>query len=41
MAIVTLDKLTKIYDRAHAPAAENVSLAIGHGEFMVLLGPSG
>ena len=41
MAVVTLDKLTKVYDRGHAPAADSVSLEIGHGEFMVLLGPSG
>lgn len=41
MAVVTLDRLTKIYDRAHAPAADAVSLEIKDGEFMVLLGPSG
>jgi len=41
MAVVTLDKLTKFYDRVHAPAADAVSLEIQHGEFMVLLGPSG
>ncbi len=41
MAVVTLDKLTKIYDRAHLPAADAVSLEVQHGEFMVLLGPSG
>ncbi len=41
MAVVTLDKLTKIYDRRHAAAAQDVSLVVGHGEFMVLLGPSG
>ena len=41
MAVVALDKLTKIYDRGHAPAADAVSLEIRHGEFMVLLGPSG
>ena len=41
MAVVTLDTLTKVYDRGHAPAADAVSLDIAHGEFMVLLGPSG
>jgi multiple sugar transport system ATP-binding protein len=41
VAVVTLDRLTKIYDRGHAPAADAVSLDIRHGEFMVLLGPSG
>ena len=41
MAVVALDRLTKIYDRGHAPAADDVSLDIAHGEFMVLLGPSG
>src|SRR5215203_6463954 len=41
MAVVTLDRLTKLYDRNHAPAADAVSLDIQHGEFMVLLGPSG
>ena len=41
MAVVTLEDLTKIYDRNHAPAADNVSLEVGDEEFMVLLGPSG
>jgi multiple sugar transport system ATP-binding protein len=41
MAVVTLDKLTKIYARGHAPAAADVSLEVADGEFMVLLGPSG
>src|ERR1044072_2081200 len=41
MAVVTLDGLTKIYERGHAPAADAVSLEIRHGEVMVLLGPSG
>src|ERR1044072_6045748 len=41
MAGVTLDGLTKIYERGRAPAADAVSLEIRHGEFMVLLGPSG
>ena len=41
MAVVLLDRLTKIYERGHEPAADAVSLEIDHGEFMVLLGPSG
>ncbi|MEZ0214456.1 MAG: ABC transporter ATP-binding protein [Xanthobacteraceae bacterium] len=41
MAIVKLDKLTKLYSSGHPPAADNVSLTIQDGEFMVLLGPSG
>ena len=41
MAVVTLDKLTKVYDHGHAAAADAVSLEVRHGEFMVLLGPSG
>ena len=41
MAVVTLDKLSKVYARGQAPAADNVSLEVGDGEFMVLLGPSG
>ena len=41
MAVVTLDRLTKSFDRRHAPAVDAVSLEIRDGEFMVLLGPSG
>jgi len=41
VATVVLDHLTKHYDRAAQPAVKAVSLAIAHGEFMVLLGPSG
>ena len=41
MAVVTLERLTKIYDRGQLPAADAVSLEVRHGEFMVLLGPSG
>jgi multiple sugar transport system ATP-binding protein len=41
MAVVTLDKLTKFYERGQLPAADAVSLEVRHGEFMVLLGPSG
>ena len=41
MATVTLQELTKVYDRSAPPAADRVSLDIGDEEFMVLLGPSG
>jgi multiple sugar transport system ATP-binding protein len=41
MAVVALEKLTKIYDGGQLPAADAVSLEVRHGEFMVLLGPSG
>ena len=41
MAVVTLEKLTKFYDRGALAAADAVSLEVQHGEFMVLLGPSG
>src|SRR3712207_2016777 len=41
MAVVTLDGLSKRYNRAHKPAVDGVSLTVAHGEFMVLLGPSG
>src|SRR5262245_53657193 len=41
MAVVTLDKLTKFYERGQVPAADAVSLEVSDGEFMVLLGPSG
>ena len=41
MAVVRLERLTKVYERAHAAAADAVSLEVRHGEFMVLLGPSG
>src|SRR4051812_22560497 len=41
MAVVTLDRLSKRYERAHKPAVDEVSLSVADGEFMVLLGPSG
>ncbi|MBC7831785.1 MAG: ABC transporter ATP-binding protein, partial [Hyphomicrobium sp.] len=41
MATVTLDKLCKRYERSTDLAVDHVSLAVAHGEFMVLLGPSG
>jgi multiple sugar transport system ATP-binding protein len=41
MATVTLDNLCKRYERSSDLAVDHVSLAVAHGEFMVLLGPSG
>ena len=41
MATVTLDNLCKRYERSADLAVDHVSLAVAHGEFMVLLGPSG
>ncbi|HEX8164943.1 MAG TPA: sn-glycerol-3-phosphate ABC transporter ATP-binding protein UgpC [Beijerinckiaceae bacterium] len=41
MAVVTLDRLSKRYERAHKPAVDEVSLTVADAEFMVLLGPSG
>jgi multiple sugar transport system ATP-binding protein len=41
MAIVRLDRLTKIYDQSRETAVKEVSLEIGDGEFMVFVGPSG
>src|SRR5262249_21001681 len=41
MAPVRLANITKRYPRAERPAVEDVSFAVGHGEFVALLGPSG
>ncbi len=41
MAAVTLERLTKRYDRAPRAALDELSLAVADGEFLVLLGPSG
>src|SRR3712207_1359359 len=41
MAVVTLDRLSKRYDRAVKPPVDEVSLTVADGEFMGLLGPSG
>ena len=41
MAVVTLDRISKRYDRGHDLAVREVSLTVSDGEFMVLLGPSG
>ncbi|MBI1774484.1 MAG: sn-glycerol-3-phosphate ABC transporter ATP-binding protein UgpC [Proteobacteria bacterium] len=41
MAVVAIDGLSKRYDGSAEAAVSAVSLAVGDGEFMVLLGPSG
>jgi len=41
MAVVTLNKLSKRYEKASANAVHEVSLEIRDGELMVFLGPSG
>src|SRR5256885_758675 len=41
MAEIRLERITKTYSGAKAPAVRDVSLVIQDQEFMVLLGPSG
>ena len=41
MAVVTLDRLSKRYERGHGLAVDEVSLTVADGELFVLLGPSG
>jgi multiple sugar transport system ATP-binding protein len=41
MATVTYDKATRIYPGGTKPAVDGLDLAIGDGEFLVLVGPSG
>src|SRR5436309_5888198 len=41
MAEVTYDNATCIYPGAERPAVDNLRLAIGDGEFVVMVGPSG
>ena len=41
MAVVVLDRISKRFQSAGAPAVDDVSLLVEDGEFMVLLGPSG
>ena len=41
MASVTFDKATRLYPGAPRPAVDSLDLAIGDGEFLVLVGPSG
>lgn len=39
--MIELKDVTKIYHTNGAPAVSNLSLAIGHGEFVFVVGPSG
>jgi multiple sugar transport system ATP-binding protein len=41
MGVVTLERLSKHYERGAKAAVEDVSLTVEDGEFMVFLGPSG
>src|ERR671929_5738 len=41
MATVTFDKATRLYPGSTKPAVDQLDLAIGDGEFLVLVGPSG
>ena len=41
MATITVDRVTKTFDKATSPAVDDVSLEVADGEFMVLVGPSG
>jgi ABC-type Fe3+/spermidine/putrescine transport system ATPase subunit len=41
MATVTYDHATRFYPGSDNPAVDRLSLDIGDGEFMVLVGPSG
>jgi len=41
MATVTFDKASRIYPGSTKPAVDQLDLAVGDGEFLVLVGPSG
>ncbi|OPC83746.1 sugar ABC transporter ATP-binding protein [Embleya scabrispora] len=41
MATVTFDRATRRYTKGDRPAVDQLSLEIGDGEFLVLVGPSG
>jgi multiple sugar transport system ATP-binding protein len=41
MATVTFDKASRIYPGGTKPAVDQLDLAVGDGEFLVLVGPSG
>src|SRR6476659_437811 len=41
MATVTFDKASRVYPGTERPAVDALDLAVGDGEFLVLVGPSG
>ncbi len=41
MATVTFDEATRVYPGADKPSVDKLNIAVGDGEFLVLVGPSG
>jgi multiple sugar transport system ATP-binding protein len=41
MATVTFDRATRLYPGSTKPAVDQLDLRVEHGEFLVLVGPSG
>lgn len=41
MTEVRFENATRIYDKTHAPAVDNLNMTVQSGEFLVLVGPSG
>ena len=41
MAVVKLDRITKVYEGSKESAVKDITFQVDDGEFMVLLGPSG
>jgi ABC-2 type transport system ATP-binding protein len=40
-SIISVDNLTKQYDKTKTPAVDNISFKVGEGEFFAFLGPNG